>query len=106
MSDVISIVDQIACLEREIGFRAKLYPRWVMQNKLTQGIVDQELARMRAALDTLVAVQRDAPVVEQVLDEQGIRRSERLRVLACLNESFPYGIYTKIEARLRAKLGA
>ena len=102
----ILLQDQIAAVEREIGFRVKLYPKWVAQNKLTQAASDQELARMRAVRDTLVAVQSGAPVLEQVLDEAGIRRSERLRVLECLNQSFPFGIYSRIEARIRAKMGA
>ena len=102
----VLLQDQIAAVEREIGFRVKLYPRWVAQNKLTQAAADQEIARMRAVRDTLASVQVGAPVLDQVLDEAGIRRSERLRVLECLNQSFPFGVYSRIEARIRAKMGA
>ena len=47
MGDVtpISIGEQLACIEREIGFRVKCYPRWVKQGKLTQA------AFFKAAVD-------------------------------------------------------
>jgi hypothetical protein len=52
----VSIDDQIACVEREIGFRERVYPRWVEQKKMTQRVMERELLRMRAVLCTLVAV--------------------------------------------------
>jgi len=106
MSDTISIADQITAVEREIGFRERFYPRWIDQKKLTQLAADQELAKMRAVRDTLIKL-RDGLGLDVVsMDEAAARRDERLRVLACLNESFPFGIYTRIEARIRAKMVA
>lgn len=49
----IPISDQIACLEREIRIRERVYPRWVDKGKLTQKAADLELWRMRAAVVTL-----------------------------------------------------
>lgn len=52
-SEPVPIDAQIACIEREIGFRERLYPRWVKSLKLTQAAADEELARMTAVLKTL-----------------------------------------------------
>lgn len=45
--------DQIACVERELGFRERVYPRWVESNKMKETAARIELQRMRAVLDTL-----------------------------------------------------
>lgn len=50
---VVPLEDQIACVERELRFRAQVYPRWVADKKLLQSKADQEMARMRAVLETL-----------------------------------------------------
>ena len=49
----VPIADQIACVERELGFRERLFPRWVKSQKLTQKAADLEMVRMRAVLDSL-----------------------------------------------------
>lgn len=50
------IMQQIACVKREIAMRAKVYPRWVANEKMTQAKADAELAAMRAVLSTLETV--------------------------------------------------
>ena len=55
----ITIEQMIACVEREIGMRERVYPRWVEQKKLLQATADQELARMRAVLDLLMSIKLD-----------------------------------------------
>ena len=52
----ITLDQMIACVEREIGMRERVYPRWVEQKKMLQATADQELARMRAVLELLVEV--------------------------------------------------
>lgn len=49
----MSLEDQIACVERELAFRARVYPRWVADRKLLQATADLEMERMRAVLETL-----------------------------------------------------
>ena len=39
----VSLDDQIACVERELAMRGRVYPRWVAQGKLTQSAADLEL---------------------------------------------------------------
>ena len=54
MNNDITLDQMIACVEREIGMRERVYPRWVEQKKLLQTTADQELARMRAVRDFLI----------------------------------------------------
>lgn len=67
--DAPSLEEQIECVEREIGMREKVYPRWVRAapQKITQAKADQELARMRAVRDTLAGL-RWIPVAERLPD--------------------------------------
>ena len=52
----ITLDDMVSCIEREIGMRERVYPRWVEQKKLLQATADQEMARMRAVRDLLLTV--------------------------------------------------
>ena len=52
----ISLEEMISCIEREIGMRERVYPRWVGQKKMLQTTADQELARMRAVRDLLMKI--------------------------------------------------
>ena len=47
---------QIACVQREIGMRARVYPAWVAKKKMSQEKADAEIATMTAVLATLQAV--------------------------------------------------
>lgn len=78
---MVPIEAQIACIERELGFREKLYPRWVKSAKLTQENADVELERMRAVLASLRRIQQGHD--HAVPDAKTIREGERARVL-CL----------------------
>lgn len=64
MNTNITITDMIACVEREIGMRERVYPRWVEQKKMLQTTANQELARMRAVLDLLLEVKTVKKKVE------------------------------------------
>ena len=48
-----SIDDMIKCIEREIGMRMRVYPRWVEQNKMTQEKALTEINTMQAILEQL-----------------------------------------------------
>ncbi len=49
-----SLTDQIASVKREIAMRERVYPAWVMRERMTQIQADHELDCMRAVLATLV----------------------------------------------------
>mgnify|MGYP001603284784 CR=1 FL=1 len=50
--------DQIQSVEREIGYRERVYPRRVAARQMTQALADREISRMRAVLETLQSYRR------------------------------------------------
>jgi len=44
----VPIDEQIRCVEREIGMRERVYPRWIEAKRMTQKKADQEIEAMRA----------------------------------------------------------
>lgn len=54
---LIPLEDQVACVKREIGYRERVYARWVSDGKMTKRKADFELAAMRAVLATLERVE-------------------------------------------------
>ena len=57
----ISIERQIACVQRELGYRERVYARRVADGKMTQAKADDEIAAMRAVLATLEALPKTQP---------------------------------------------
>lgn len=52
----VSLPDQLACVEREIVMRKRVYPNWVAAGKMSPAKADAELAAMRAVATTLRAL--------------------------------------------------
>lgn len=46
----ITIDDMIKCVEREIGMRQRVYPRWVESKKMSQEKADYEIKCMEYVL--------------------------------------------------------
>jgi hypothetical protein len=49
----ITLVEQIAELQRELQMRQRVYPRWVDQGRLSQSTAAAQILTMTAALATL-----------------------------------------------------
>ena len=52
--------DLIACVDREIDMRARVYPRQVAAGRLTQARAERELLLMRAVRDKLMELSNAA----------------------------------------------
>lgn len=52
------LTEQIKCVQREIDMRNRVYPRLVINGKMTQGQADKELNLMKAVYQTLSIVQQ------------------------------------------------
>lgn len=52
----VPLAVQIACIEREIKMRRRVYPRWIESLRITQAKADAEIAAMEAVLATLQAL--------------------------------------------------
>ena len=55
---MINIDDQIKCVQRELGLRQRLYPRWTSEGRMTADQAAKEINAMKAVLDTLGEVAR------------------------------------------------
>lgn len=53
----VPIGEQIACIERELRYRQRVYPDWVARGRMTQAKSREELRRMEAVLATLRALE-------------------------------------------------
>jgi len=53
----VTIQTQIKCVQREIWMREQVYPNRVDRGKMAQKKADEELAAMRAVLETLKEVE-------------------------------------------------
>lgn len=53
---MIGYEEQLDCVERELRLRKKLYPRRIIDGRLTPYAADQELRRMAAVVETIRAL--------------------------------------------------
>lgn len=51
----IPAIEKLRCIERELGFRRKVYPARVFDNKMTQRQADYQLRIMEAIRDDYLA---------------------------------------------------
>ncbi len=45
--------EMVACAERELALRRRVYPQWVQSGRMSQGKADEEIAKMAAVVDYL-----------------------------------------------------
>lgn len=63
-----SLKAQVECVLREVGMREKVFPRLIMQRKMSEAKAGEELARMKAVGRTLAAVANAALGDRQALE--------------------------------------
>lgn len=49
--DIITAADKLACVEREIKMRQRVYPRWIEDGRMSAGKAAHEIACMEAIAD-------------------------------------------------------
>ena len=59
------ICDQIACIERELTMRRRVYPRLLVAEKMTKETAEHEIETMRAVLKTLKNIAEPPLIPEQ-----------------------------------------
>lgn len=52
---------QIRCIQREIAFRVRVYPRRIVSGRMRQEDADREIETMRCVLETLKQIAGTAP---------------------------------------------
>lgn len=48
MTDIITSADKLACVERELKMRRRVYPRWIEDGRMSAGKAAHEIAAMEA----------------------------------------------------------
>ena len=96
---VVQLADQIACVERELKMRRRVYPRWVLASKLTQTAADLEMRRMEGVLQSLVALKAGA--VSSNPDVEVARIAERERVLDACAPHMSSSVFLRVAERVR-----
>lgn len=56
MTDIITNADKLACAERELKMRKKVYPRWTENGKMSAGKAAHEIAAMEAIVRDYTAI--------------------------------------------------
>ena len=107
--DVVPIDEQIACVDRELGMRNRVYPRWVKAGKLTQAAADLEVKRMEAVQVSLLRVQAELPEREpgklqtgELFGPAATRDAERQKVLGVLLNMTGQDLVYRLVAKLQA----
>ena len=60
-----TIAEQLDCIERELRFRRRVYPRRVADGKMTQVLAERQIALMesvKASLERIGREQRELPL--------------------------------------------
>lgn len=53
----VPLGEQVACIERELRYRQRVYPDWVARGRMTAAKSREELRRMEAVLETLKQIE-------------------------------------------------
>ena len=59
----IPIEDQVKAIEREIGYRARVYPRLVQSGRMTANDARKQTLTMEAVLETLQEVEKGSRLI-------------------------------------------
>ena len=54
----VTLENQIRCVQREIGLRERVYPKWVRDGKMKERVAQYEIEAMKAVLATLLDIEK------------------------------------------------
>lgn len=61
---MITVAEQLKCVEREIGFRKRVYPKWVEAGKMAKIKAEHEIKVMESIKQTLILMPQDQAFLE------------------------------------------
>lgn len=61
---MITVKEQIDCVNREISFRKRLYPRWIESGKMSPGKAEYEIKVMESIKDSLMLMPHDQALLK------------------------------------------
>jgi hypothetical protein len=56
MTDIITTTDKLACVKRELLMRKRVYPRWVEDKRISEGLATHQIACMEAIVEDYEAL--------------------------------------------------
>ncbi len=56
MTDIITAADKLACAQRELTMRKRVYERWVEEGKMSAGKAAHEIACMEEIVKDMLAM--------------------------------------------------
>lgn len=66
----VTLAEQVACVQREIAMRERVYPRFIEKGRMNAEKAGREIAAMKAVLETLLEVSR---ALSRAVDETVIQ---------------------------------
>lgn len=106
--DTPTIAEQIACVERELGMRGRVYPRWVANGKLNKAAADLEIRRMEAVKATLLRAEKEfaarpagALPNGELFGPAKVREDERRKVLDMVLNVAGQSVVYRVVAKLQ-----
>lgn len=88
----LSMGDLVRCVDREIGFRVRMYPRWVERHKMTQAVADLEMRRIRGVRERLVLADAEQTVLCGLADRMRLQPQD-LRALLMRAQAMSESLY-------------
>lgn len=61
---MITVKEQVECVQREIAFRKRLYPRWIESGKMSPGKAEYEIKVMESIKTTLLLMPQDQALLK------------------------------------------
>lgn len=71
---MIPIREQVECVERELGFRRRIYPKWVALCAIKQEQAEYQIKCMKAVLETLQAMDPNSSRQIRLLNQVGVAK--------------------------------
>lgn len=93
----INIDDMIKCVEREIGMRERVYPRWVEAKKMSAEKAESEIKTMKKVKDSLDALDECYEWLLGMIEVLNNTEAEH-------NRSLPVGNFEYAMTRLKARI--
>jgi hypothetical protein len=59
----VTYEDKLACANRELAMRQRVYPDWIARRKMTREKADHEIAVMQAIADDYAILARDERLI-------------------------------------------
>lgn len=61
---MITVAEQVKCIERELALRKRVYPRWIEQSKISPGKAEYEIKVMESIRLSLLLMPQEQSLLK------------------------------------------